>query len=295
MTRGAVDIDEHLLRTWALPSPDAQGDKESRGSVLVVAGSRQLPGAAILAAVAALRAGAGKVRIATPASVAMAIGAAVPESRVIALPETADGEVSVDAADILADWLRRSDAVLVGPGFVDEGLADGLVQRLLPVVRSVPLVLDAAALCAVKTGVGDASVLITPHAGEMAALSGGDKEDIRSDPQRAALECASRFAVVVALKGPVTFIATPEGACWRHEGGNVGLATSGSGDVLAGLIAGLAARGASLAQAAAWGVSLHARAGDLLAQRVGPIGYLARELSAEIPQLMHALRRGAER
>jgi ADP-dependent NAD(P)H-hydrate dehydratase len=272
-------------------SPCASGD----GSVLVVAGSRQLPGAAILSAVAALRAGAGKVRIATPASVAVAIGAAVPESRVIALPETADGEVSVDAADILVDWLRRSDAVLVGPGFVDEGLADGLVQRLLPVVGSLPLVLDAAALCAVKTSVGDASVLITPHAGEMAALSGGDKEDIRSDPQRAALECASRFGAVVALKGPVTFIATPEGACWRHEGGNVGLATSGSGDVLAGLIAGLAARGASLAQAAAWGVSLHARAGDLLAQRVGPIGYLARELSAEIPQLMHALRRGAER
>jgi NAD(P)H-hydrate repair Nnr-like enzyme with NAD(P)H-hydrate dehydratase domain len=87
------------------------------------------------------------------------------------------------------------------------------------------------------------------------------------------------------LKGPLTVIAAPDGRLWRHRGGNVGLATSGSGDVLAGLVAALAARGASLEQAAAWGVALHARAGEAL----GPMGYLARELPAQLPRLMQAL------
>jgi NAD(P)H-hydrate repair Nnr-like enzyme with NAD(P)H-hydrate dehydratase domain len=95
----------------------------------------------------------------------------------------------------------------------------------------------------------------------------------------------------VALKGAETWIATPQGRCWRHAGGNVGLATSGSGDVLAGLIAGLLARGAPPEQAAAWGIALHARAGRRLCERLGPLGLLARELAAEVPALMHALSR----
>jgi NAD(P)H-hydrate repair Nnr-like enzyme with NAD(P)H-hydrate dehydratase domain len=91
------------------------------------------------------------------------------------------------------------------------------------------------------------------------------------------------------MKGSTTFIAAPEGEVWRHDGGNAGLGTSGSGDTLAGIIVGLAARGAPLEQAGAWGVALHARAGVRLAERFGPLGYLAREIAAEIPALMHAL------
>jgi NAD(P)H-hydrate repair Nnr-like enzyme with NAD(P)H-hydrate dehydratase domain len=120
----------------------------------------------------------------------------------------------------------------------------------------------------------------------MAHLTGVSKEDVCADPAPLAVQCAQRWNAVVALKGAVTHIASPEGAVWRHEGGNVGLAASGSGDVLAGIIAGCAARGASLAQATCWGVALHARAGERLAARCGTLGYLARELCNEIPVLL---------
>jgi NAD(P)H-hydrate repair Nnr-like enzyme with NAD(P)H-hydrate dehydratase domain len=123
----------------------------------------------------------------------------------------------------------------------------------------------------------------------MAHLTGRDKAAIESDPREAATEAARRWNAVVALKGATTWIARPDGELWRHDGGNVGLAVSGSGDTLAGIIVGLAARGAPLEQAAAWGVALHARAGERLAQRVGTIGYLARELADEVPALMRAL------
>jgi ADP-dependent NAD(P)H-hydrate dehydratase len=131
--------------------------------------------------------------------------------------------------------------------------------------------------------------LLTPHAGEMAHLTGISKESVNADPERHAREAALRWNAVVALKGATTYIATPEGDCWRHVGGQAGLGTSGSGDVLAGIIVGLAARGAPLAQAAAWGVALHAQAGSALAERLGPMGFLARELPGEIPTLLEKL------
>jgi NAD(P)H-hydrate repair Nnr-like enzyme with NAD(P)H-hydrate dehydratase domain len=123
----------------------------------------------------------------------------------------------------------------------------------------------------------------------MASLTGGDKESIAADPVAVAAESAHAWNAVVALKGAITHIVAPDGRVWRHEGGNSGLATSGSGDVLSGIIAGLIARGASLEQASAWGVALHARAGCRLTERHGPIGYLARELAGEVPALMAAL------
>jgi NAD(P)H-hydrate repair Nnr-like enzyme with NAD(P)H-hydrate dehydratase domain len=98
----------------------------------------------------------------------------------------------------------------------------------------------------------------------MAHLSGASKDEVSADPAPMALRMARHWQATVALKGPTTFIATPEGQAWKHEGGNVGLAASGSGDTLAGIIVGLAARGATLAQAGAWGVALHARAGAAL-------------------------------
>jgi ADP-dependent NAD(P)H-hydrate dehydratase len=134
-------------------------------------------------------------------------------------------------------------------------------------------------------------LLLTPHAGELAHLSGSDKARILDDPEAAVLDAARRWNCVVALKGAITFIGAPDGRLWRHDGGNVGLATSGSGDVLSGLIAGLAARGATIEQASSWGVALHARAGNALAARVGMLGYLAREIAGEVPTIMQALAR----
>jgi NAD(P)H-hydrate repair Nnr-like enzyme with NAD(P)H-hydrate dehydratase domain len=103
---------------------------------------------------------------------------------------------------------------------------------------------------------------------------------------------AGEWGVVLALKGATSWIAQPDGHLWRHQGGHPGLATSGSGDVLAGIITGLTARGATLVQACAWGVMTHAQAGQQLAKRIGPLGFLARELLPEIPAILARLQRG---
>jgi NAD(P)H-hydrate repair Nnr-like enzyme with NAD(P)H-hydrate dehydratase domain len=129
-------------------------------------------------------------------------------------------------------------------------------------------------------------IAVTPHLGEMAHLCHADKDALACHPAQAATRAAAAWQAVVALKGATTCIATPNARLWRHTGGNVGLATSGSGDVLAGLILGLAARGAPLEQAVAWGVAVHALAGEWLAARVGPLGYLAREIPGEFPALL---------
>lgn len=300
---GAVhDITASTLRDWPLPMPGAHADKEVRGHVLIVAGSREMPGALLLAATAALRAGAGKLTIATAASVTAALGVALPEARVIGLEETPEGGLrartptdSADAASVmpaLQQACERASAILIGPGMQDQQACAALVAALLPCCGEAPVILDAGAMC-VAGGDNcmrfDTPVLLTPHAGELAGLTGEDKQHIAADPQAAARAAAQRLNAVVALKGSTTIITAPDGGTWSHTGGNTGLAISGSGDVLAGLIAGLAARGATLEQAAAWGVALHAMAGEQLSLRHGPLGYLAREISTEVPALLRAL------
>jgi ADP-dependent NAD(P)H-hydrate dehydratase len=289
------DIDNNLLRAWSLPVPGNDSDKEARGHVLILGGSREMPGAVILAATAALRAGAGKLTIATGRSVAQLVALAIPESRVLGLSENDAGGFTVEAIEALDPLADKISAILIGPGMQDEAATAQLVHALLPRLEGsdTRVVLDAEAMGALlhpPTGAApfrfNVPLLLTPHAGEMAHLTGIDKDAILADPDRHAAEAARRWNAVVALKGPRTVIAAPDGARWQHEGGNIGLGTSGSGDVLAGIIAGLAARGADLPQAASWGVALHARAGEVMARRTGILGYLARELPDTVPALL---------
>jgi ADP-dependent NAD(P)H-hydrate dehydratase len=291
----AIALDADALRAWPLPAMPADGDKEMRGHVLVLGGSRQMPGAVILAATAALRAGAGKLTIATGASVAQLVALAIPEARVIGLSENAEGGFLAEAAKQIDPLADKIDAALVGPGMQDEQATAALVRLLLPRLDGVRIVLDACAMGIVRQGSGgpfcfDRTVVLTPHAGEMAHLTGIEKDAICAAPDHHALRAASQWNAVLALKGARTVIAGPGGRRWQHEGGNAGLAISGSGDTLAGLIAGLAARGAPVEQAACWGVALHALAGERLAMRIGSLGYLARELAAEVPALMDELK-----
>jgi hydroxyethylthiazole kinase-like uncharacterized protein yjeF len=264
--------------------------------VLAVGGSVQTPGAILLAGVAALRAGAGKLQLATAQRVAAALGVAVPESLVVALPETRAGEIAGDAAGRrLVERAAQVDALLLGPGMSSDRSAHVLIRALAHRLgEDAVLVLDAAAVTALR---GDDDLLealhgravLTPHAGEMATLLGAEKREVEADPASCALEAAARFGAVVALKGPESWIAEPDGALYHYAGGSVGLATSGSGDTLAGIVAGLAARGAPPVRAAVWGAWLHGAAGEVLARRIGPIGYLARELLDEVPGLMRSL------
>jgi len=290
----ATAVTPALLRDWALPEHDEGDDKEGRGRIFVVGGSAQIPGAILLAALASLRAGAGQLKIATAQSIAAHVAIAVPEAWVLPLPETSAGGFDPACADEIAENANNANAVLFGPGMMDPDATSRLLHAALPQIQKPTLVLDAAPLACL----GDApdllhslngNVIVTPHAGEMAAMLGRDKATIKADPQAAALEAAASLKAVVAMKGSQTYIAAPDGRLYLNRYGNIGLATSGSGDTLAGIIAGLAARGADPVQATVWGVYLHARAGDVLAKRVGPLGFLARELLAEIPALMCGL------
>ncbi len=292
---GATEITEELLRSMPLPRHGEGDDKDARGRVLVIAGSAEVPGGALLAAVAALRAGAGKLQVATVRSVATAMALALPEARVTGLEETSAGEIAVGEAERLAARGAGADAVLLGPGMMDVDCAGRLAAAILGRCAEVPasFVLDAAAMqalpdcrAAVRGGPLAGRVVVTPHAGEMARLLGASREAVQADRLGAAREAAAAFGVVVAMKGSGTFVVTPDGRAWCLTRGNVGLATSGSGDTLAGIITGLLARGATPVEATAWGVYLHAEAGARLARSHGPVGFLARELLAEIPRIM---------
>lgn len=278
-----------LLRGWPLPALEGTHGKEDRGKVLVLGGSDEIPGAAILAAVAALRAGAGTLQIATTRKMAPHIAVTVPESRVIGLPTTRAGEIAGTAAGRLRREIERADAILVGPGMCDPAAARALLAIHRRSSAKATLVVDAGAIKALASARGHefaGSMIVTPHAGEMARLCGLERDEVLARSHALACETASRLGVVVALKGVRTFVAAPDGQSFENTAGNLGLGTSGSGDTLSGVIAGLCARGAEPLQAAVWGVHLHARAGEVLAKKVGPLGFLARELLTEIPPLL---------
>ncbi|MCJ2019856.1 NAD(P)H-hydrate dehydratase [Methylobacterium sp. E-065] len=280
------------LKEQSLPTP-REGSKDERGSALILGGSASVPGAALLAGVAALRAGAGKLKIATVQSAAVGMALTVPEAMVIGLPETSDGSIDgARALERLRTEAKGCDALLVGPGLLGSKPTTAMAVELLQALPTATFILDAAAICALAAHADDVRrhkgrVVITPHAGEMAQLLDRSRDAVEADPLDAALTAADLLQVVVVMKGAQTWIVDPQGARWLYEGGGVGLATSGSGDALAGIVVGLLARGVSPLTAALWGVYLHGEAGRRLAASVGPIGFLARELSGEVPRLMH--------
>lgn len=290
-----VVVTPHVLRGLSVPRPGDADDKEARGRVLVVGGSRETPGAVVLAGLAALRAGAGKLRVATVESLAPHAAVSLPEARVYSLPETKGGDIRPSSSDKIMELIDGVDAACVGPGMIDERAAGRLMKALLSRPVRVPLVLDANALACLSEDPAllhglKGRVVVTPQAEEMSRLLGVARKEVEGRPLETARRAAAELRAVVALKGHETFVVGPDGArCYRNRAGNVGLATSGSGDVLAGLIAGLAARGADALAAAVWGVHAHALAGDRVAKSVGRLGYLARELLAELPSVFERL------
>lgn len=286
-----TELDAACLAERPLPTPDA-GSKDDRGSVLVLGGCAQVPGAVFLAGVAALRAGAGKLKIASVRSVAVAMALAVPEAMVIGVPETDAGEIEAEAAAAcIAEAAERCDAVLLGPGMNTCEITTALVRALLAERSATAYVLDAGAICGLAAHAEmvralESPPVLTPHAGEMAQLLDWEREEVEAEPLKAALRAAEMLRAVVIMKGAESWIVAPDGTHWHYGGGSVGLATSGSGDALAGLITGIRARGADPLTAALWGVYLHGEAGARLAKSVGPVGFLAREISGEVPRIL---------
>lgn len=279
------------LRRWPLPEPD--GGKEARGRVLVVGGSRETPGSVALAADAALRAGAGKVTMATIESASGHLGIAVPESRVCGLPESGTGMIALQAADRIVELSRECDVLQVGSGMTDPKRASRLLAAVLPHV-GVPVVLDALGSAYLTANPGGVShlggrALLTVNPVELAHVAGADETEVADDPVECARTVAEKTRCVVVCGGRHKWVVSPEGRVWQVDGETPGLGISGSGDVQAGLVSGLWARGAERDQAAVWGAWVHARAGAQLQADVGTLGYLARELAAQVPGIVSEL------
>ena len=285
---GEVVVTPTMLRDWPLPATDTVS-KNGRGRVLIIGGARSTPGGVVLAGLAALRVGAGVLAMAVARSVAAPLAVAFPEAAVIGLPETADGAVRGRGIRRLADRLTNADAVLIGSGLDDAAHTTDLVHAVIPLIGAcVPIVLDAFAL-GVLADVPEAKQLagrlvLTPNLDEVERLV--DRDVTKDQLSEALAEIADRYQAVVSC---YHHIAHSDGRRWQTSTGSAGLGTSGSGDVRAGTITGLLARGADTAQAACWGTHLHATAGDRLASQIGPTGYLARELTGQLPIVLSEL------
>ncbi|BDZ47075.1 NAD(P)H-hydrate dehydratase [Naasia aerilata] len=274
------------LRDW--PLPEAGSSKQERGDVLVIGGARKTPGAAMLTGLAALRAGAGRLTLAVADSVAPAVAVSLLEAGVVGLEETESRAIRGEGVRALADDIESAGCIVAGPGLDDPEEAAALLRTLAELVPDeTPVLLDAYALGTLKdekkareTLAG--RLLLTPNATEAGFLLGRDVDDLEKDTA----ELAATYGAVVSC---MSVVADPDGGLWTITTGHSGLATSGSGDVLAGVMAGLRARGAEPAQAACWAAYLHAAAGDRLSARVGPLGFLARELLEELPVLLREL------
>lgn len=279
-----------VLRQW--PLPDVQSSKESRGRALVVGGNQANPGSVLLAAEATLRAGAGKVQVLTVETSARQLAVALPEMMVDGLPMDAAGDIAAASADRIIELADGCRSVLLGPGLFSAESAVALLDAVIPHLHDVTVVLDALGMAWVGARPAglthlDGRVVVSPNNTELGITLGEELEE--DDIADAARRLASEIRAVVTSGGSQTWTASPEGALWRSDMGGPGLGTAGSGDVKAGVILGLCARGATPAQAAVWAGYLHGSAGARLASTVGPTGFLARELAAEVPRVLTQL------
>lgn len=274
-------ITTRLLQQWPLPGLSPHDTKEDRGRILIIGGSLRVPGAVLLAGIASLRSGAGKLQVATSHQAALSLAVALPEAKVTGIGADAKGEVSKLPIDVARE-AQEADAVLVGPGMNPTTATLRIAATVMQ--RAASVVLDAGAVGA-SASPRRGAVVLTPHLGEMARLIDMDADRIAADLVPIARTFAREWNATLVLKGADTVVANAEGDAWMHAGGCVGLATSGSGDVLAGVITGLLAQGATPHQAAVWGVALHARAGEELSRRVGAVGFLAREIADAVPRI----------
>lgn len=283
----------------SLPERPAAGHKGSFGHVLVVAGSEGKTGAAALAAAGAGRSGAGLVTLACPESLNPILEVKCTEALTVPVPESAEKGFSTRAVGVVLELSRERDAVVLGPG-VGSSAEVRTTMRSLARRIDCPLVVDAEGLTALE---GDLKVLasrraptwITPHPGEAARLLGTEPGAINADRMGAAIALARATGAVVVLKGAATVCVEPGGRRLVNPTGGPALATGGTGDVLAGMIAGLSAQGVPAFEAAACAVYVHGAASDGLAARQGSAGILAGDLAEAVPATLQAMRgRAAE-
>jgi hydroxyethylthiazole kinase-like uncharacterized protein yjeF len=291
----ARSITQRWVARHLPPRPD-RAHKGDFGRVLVVAGSIDYPGAPLLTALGAMRAGAGLTRVAAADSVVARIAGTIPEVTWMPLDEEAPGLISPGGWRRLTTESSDYDAVVIGPGLGRQPATQRRTRQLIAALEP-PGVIDADALNALAGAARwwqglQASLVLTPHPGEFARLTGADAPDADDDEGRAeaAADAALRWDQLVVLKGAHTVVAEPGGEVMRSAVATPALATAGSGDVMAGVIAAFLAAGASPLEAAACGVAVHGAAGLLAAERIGTAGVMARDVADLLPEAIAQLR-----
>lgn len=273
----------------SLPARPADSNKGTFGRILVVAGSRGMSGAAVLCGSAALRGGAGLVRVATPREVWPIVAAGNPCYMTVPLAQDEAGHVTETARIALLDAARASDVIALGPGLGRGPQLTQLVEELVTRV-TVPLVLDADGLnaCVDRPHILDdrsAPLIITPHPGEFGRVLGKSTVDVQAAREELATAFARQHKLIVLLKGHGT-IVTDGSRVYVNATGNPGMATAGSGDVLTGLIAALLGQKLDLFAAAQLGAHVHGLAGDLASAALGQRGLIASDLLTYMPRAL---------
>jgi NAD(P)H-hydrate epimerase len=276
-----LQIDKNIVKKAIIERSD-DANKGSCGSLLSVCGCYGMAGAAIMAGKASLKCGLGLLKMALPKSIYPIAASNILESVYFSLEETAQGKISKSNIPFLLKQAEISKTVLVGCGI---SVCDDTKAVVYEIIRncSKPILLDADALNCVSKNIdilksAKAPVIITPHSGEMARLTGLSIKEVNSNREKTAVEFAEKYGVICVLKGAGTVIASPDGQTFINPTGNSGMATGGSGDVLAGMISSLLAQGAEPLYSAVGGVYLHGLAGDIAAEKYGKISMLPTDL-----------------
>ena len=289
---------ELLTDAWAartLPQRPLNSNKGTFGRVLVSAGSINYIGAAYLACCGAMRVGAGLVTLATAGSLQPIIAARLAEATYLPLPESRPGIISVAGAEIIHQGCGQYNALLVGCGLGQNPATVEFLNSLLTKKSLPPLIIDADALNILSRLTNwwekiPNDAILTPHPGEMARLTGLSLDEIQQDRMAVALKYAAKWQKTILLKGAFTVIAAADGKCRVSPFANPGLASAGTGDVLAGVVAGLKAQGLKSYDAAALGVYLHGAAGDTIKDELGDTGMIASDLLPALPLVIRQLR-----
>lgn len=264
-----------------LPDRAPDGNKGTFGRLLIIAGSAGMSGAAFLSAYGAYRAGAGLVRVVTAEENRQILQTQIPEAVLLTFTSQQSGKA--DFAAWLEEQIDWAAAIVIGPGLGRESYIRMLLETVLTHAY-VPLVLDADALNTVAefselAGYYTENMIVTPHMGEMARLTGKSISELKEDPAAAAREYSRQHGVTCVLKDAATVIAGPDGDTWLNTSGNSGMAKAGAGDVLTGVIGALLVQGMEVPEAAAYGVWLHGRAGETAVREKGIYGLLAHEIA----------------
>jgi hydroxyethylthiazole kinase-like uncharacterized protein yjeF len=277
---------EDIYKIMPLRPPD--GNKGTFGHVLIIAGARGFSGAAAMAAISALKIGAGLVRLAAPRGIMDALESKLLEVVKVPLPQTAEETISTESIDVLIPIMKRSDVVVIGPGITTHSETASFVSQILPKIK-VPLIIDADALNCIAQNVQffkkiKSPFILTPHPGEFSRLTHLTPQSINDNRIDLAPKFSKKFGGILVLKGAPTVIASPRAEIYINPTGNSGLASAGSGDVLVGMIAGLCAQRASLFDASRAGAFLHGLCAELAMEKNNEYSLTASDLIDYIPR-----------